>query len=349
MNSVEPMADPVAGPDGAPRVEGSSGLVSPGLDSSGRTTERSCLNCGTALLGDHCHACGQRAHVPRSLLAFGSDFLQGLFNFEGKFWRTLPMLLWRPGEMTRRYISGERGRFISPVALFLFTVFLMFAVLSFNGALDARMNGNFSTEIGSSVSKDRSALADLEAKRARLVAARQDVTAIDRKLVELSSEIEKAQALQRGEFSDLKNFDGQPAMIRSAIRRFEQDPNAVIRDILNATSKFSWLLIPISVPFVWLLFPFRRTTRLYDHTVFVTYSISFMMLLVVAGGLLVAGGLSGWAAMLTLAVPVHMYRQLRGAYRLRWWSALIRTALLLAFALVSATLFALGMIAIGVF
>ena len=45
--------------------------------------------------------------------------------------------------------------------------------------------------------------------------------------------------------------------------------------------KFSWLLIPLSVPFVWLLFPFSRRFRLYDHTVFVTYSLCFMSLLVV--------------------------------------------------------------------
>ena len=59
-----------------------------------------------------------------------------MFNFEGKIWRTLPMLAWRPGELTRRYIAGERARFVSPVALFLFTVFLMFAVLNFTGALE---------------------------------------------------------------------------------------------------------------------------------------------------------------------------------------------------------------------
>ena len=41
--------------------------------------------------------------------------------------------------------------------------------------------------------------------------------------------------------------------------------------------KYSWLLIPLSVPFVWLLFPCAGFA-LYDHTVFVTYSISFMSL-----------------------------------------------------------------------
>jgi hypothetical protein len=40
------------------------------------------------------------------------------------------MLLWRPGELTRRYIEGQRARFVSPMAMFLFSVFLMFAVFS---------------------------------------------------------------------------------------------------------------------------------------------------------------------------------------------------------------------------
>ena len=46
------------------------------------------------------------------------------------------------------------------------------------------------------------------------------------------------------------------------------------------------MLIPLSVPFLWLLFPFSRRFRLYDHTVFVTYSLSFMTLLVVTAVLI---------------------------------------------------------------
>ena len=63
--------------------------------------------------------------------------------------------------------------------------------------------------------------------------------------------------------------------------------------VQDAASKYSWLLIPLSVPFMWLLFPFRRRFNTYDHTVFVTYSLSFMMMLVIVGGLLVAAGCRG--------------------------------------------------------
>lgn len=96
--------------------------------------ERQCLNCGTALTDQYCQRCGQNGHVHRSLGAIGHDLLHGVFHFEGKIWRTLPMLLFRPGELTRRYVSGERARFVSPLAMFLFTVFLLFALFNAVGS-----------------------------------------------------------------------------------------------------------------------------------------------------------------------------------------------------------------------
>src|SRR6476619_7242991 len=104
-------------------VEPGAGEI--GLD--GRTHETHCLNCKAELIGAFCHACGQHAHVRRTLTSLVHDFLHGLLNFEGKIWRTLPLLAWKPGELTRSYIDGRRASFVSPVALFLFCVFLMFA------------------------------------------------------------------------------------------------------------------------------------------------------------------------------------------------------------------------------
>src|SRR3546814_2472734 len=70
---------------------------------------RLCLNCGAALIGDFCHECGQAGHVHRSLAAFLHDLAHGVLPFEGKIWRTLPMLMLRPGAMTRRYVTSERA------------------------------------------------------------------------------------------------------------------------------------------------------------------------------------------------------------------------------------------------
>lgn len=100
-------------------------------------------------------------------------------------------------------------------------------------------------------------------------------------------------------------------------------------------------MIPISVPFLWLLFPFNRRLHLYDHTVFVTYSVSFMLVLVTAAVALVRWLGAGWLATgLLLYVPFHMYRQLRGCYALSRIGAIWRTFLLSLFALVVVMLFA---------
>ena len=88
------------------------------------------LTVACTLIGVHCHVCGQKAKVHRTLHAFGHDILHSVLHFDGKIWRTLPMLFWNPGELTRRYVHGERAKFVSPLALFLFTVFLTFAVFN---------------------------------------------------------------------------------------------------------------------------------------------------------------------------------------------------------------------------
>ena len=123
VGSLDAIGDAVTGAMLGRAVEPQAGEAD-----DGHTHEKLCLNCGTALIGPYCSACGQKAHIHRSVRAFFADFIQGAFNFEGKMWRTLPMLVWCPGIMTRRYIAGERARFVSPVALYLFTVFAMFAV-----------------------------------------------------------------------------------------------------------------------------------------------------------------------------------------------------------------------------
>ena len=69
----------------------------------------------------------------RTLAHMVEEFLHGLLHFDTRAWRTLPMLVFRPGTLTRDYIHGKRARFISPLAIYLLTVFTMFVVFSFAG------------------------------------------------------------------------------------------------------------------------------------------------------------------------------------------------------------------------
>ena len=51
--------------------------------------------------------------------------------FDGKLWKTLFPLLFRPGFLTRAYLEGKRRRFIGPARLFLISSLVLFAVLRF--------------------------------------------------------------------------------------------------------------------------------------------------------------------------------------------------------------------------
>ena len=138
--------------------------------------------------------------------------------------------------------------------------------------------------------------------------------------------------------------------LNAAYRKAKANPALLIYKLENSAYKFSWALIPISVPFVALLFLWRRQYKLYDHTVFVTYSLTFMTLLVVALSLATAAGMPNPISVLALLLlpPLHMYRQLRGAYRLKRFSALWRTVFLLLFATLAALLFFLMLLMLGV-
>ncbi|WP_294122698.1 DUF3667 domain-containing protein [Sphingomonas sp.] len=348
MGEWDAIGDAVTGGMLARAVEPSAGEA--GAD--GHTHETNCLNCGAPLTGPYCSACGQKAHVHRSLKAFMGDFVAGVLNFEGKFWRTLPMLAWRPGELTCRYIAGERARFISPIALYLFTVFAMFAVLNFNGTFstDGKPDIKVSAKEGikTEIAAEQKAVARLVAERKSAGNDAKELARLDREIAEKKAEVDAAQKLLSGKsIITTDPGDDAPDWIKPFIENAKENPEAVSLRVQEAASKYSWLLIPLSVPFLWLLFPFSRRYRLYDHTVFVTYSLSFMMMLVITAGLMVALGASGYAGLLFFVPPFHMYRQLKEAYQLGRTNAILRTCALVTFAFAAAGMFAAATVAIG--
>jgi hypothetical protein len=325
-----------------------------GETADGHTHEKNCLNCGCELIGDFCHCCGQRARVHRTLSAFFHDFLHGVLHFEGKIWRTLPMLAWRPGELTRRYIDGQRARFISPIALFLFTVFLMFAVMGLTGALDeTARSASAQEDIAGEVADARESVRQLEAERAAVANAGGSTAKIDSKLSEARTElrvIETAGSVQTGAvgMNTFATSEDVPGWLRRAVGKASANPELLFYKLKTNAYKFSWALIPISVPFVWLLFPFSRRFRMYDHTVFVTFSLCFMMLLLVVGSTveLVAPVI---ASFFWFIPPIHLYRQLRGTYAVSRLGAIWRTIALVLFAWIAIGLFASLLVAIGAF
>lgn len=338
-----------------------------------------CRNCGAVLTGAYCSNCGQASHPHRSLVSLGHDILHGVFHFEGKVWRTLPELFLRPGRLTRRYIDGERAKFVSPMALYLFAVFLMFAIFPFTsdsslslpeGADVMGIGEQWKENIATNVEQlneqietqqeklNESDLTDAERNKAQedlagLIAAREAMEAMVsgdlKKMAEFTQKQEErakeqaAASVPAGTLKDTKN------RFEAAIEQASNNPALLAYKLKTAGYKYSWALIPLSVPFLWLLFFWRRDIHLYDHAIFITYSISFMMLFVVLLSVASALGVSAfiWAVALGIVAPLHLYKQLRGAYGLSRFGAWVRLFLLSIMILFVLVLFSTLLLALG--
>lgn len=326
----------------------------------GSAHQGACLNCRTPLIGPHCHGCGQKGHVHRTMGAFLHDLLHGALHFEGKTWRTLPLLAWRPGELTRRYIEGERARFVSPMALFLFSVFLMFAVFQLVGISTPNDLGT-PIEIGGEGTPAQSLetqLAGLRSAREAMADSNPAAPIIDRQIEAIEGRIQetrdpdgKVVLMEDEEKGGRVTYEPLGiALLDNGIEKWRKNPTLMAYKLQTNFYKFSWLLIPLSVPFVWLIFAWKRRFGPYDHAVFVTYSLSFMSLLFVAIAALgqiprVSGTLLVFATL--LIPPVHIYKQLKGAYGLSRFSASWRTIVLLVFITIIVSLFVNLLLVLG--
>jgi hypothetical protein len=92
------------------------------MDTVAATPIENCPNCGTSLLGSHCHECGQKKIHDNDLAVkpFIGRVINDFTDLESnKILRTMRAVLTRPGLLTVEYLAGRRGNYIGPVKLYL--------------------------------------------------------------------------------------------------------------------------------------------------------------------------------------------------------------------------------------
>jgi len=92
-----------------------------------------CKNCGATTQGNYCQQCGQptHLHVP-SAREFLHEFIAHYVALEGKLWKTLALLVAKPGMLTREYIEGRRVRYLEPLRVYLTFSIIFFALFKFS-------------------------------------------------------------------------------------------------------------------------------------------------------------------------------------------------------------------------
>lgn len=98
-----------------------------------------CLNCEHRLekSDQFCPNCGQMNSSKK--LSFGdffNEFFSGLFAYDSRFQRTLRILLFSPGKISKDYINGKRAQYANPFRFYLSASIIFFLIAGISDSFD---------------------------------------------------------------------------------------------------------------------------------------------------------------------------------------------------------------------
>lgn len=107
-----------------------------------------CLNCGDALHGPFCAACGQRAVPPDpTVRELAGDAWNELSGYDGRVMATLRGLM-RPGFLTHEYLNGRRRNYLPPIRMYLFVSVIYFVLAASAPNVDREKRAVAATDDG---------------------------------------------------------------------------------------------------------------------------------------------------------------------------------------------------------
>jgi hypothetical protein len=223
-------------------------------------TEKNCLNCGTEVAGRFCQQCGQEnVEVKESFLLLIRHFLEDLTHFDGKLWKTVKLLLFKPAKLTQHYMDGKRTMYIHPIRMYLF-VSAVFFLFMFTGDVPDKpkgalsngtppkdiatgLNDGFRMELGDDTVQYKT-LAEYKAKQQKLPENKRDGwldAIVKKKGIELN-----------------EKYNGDKFKIGKAlIEKFE-----------HYFSRMLYISLPIFAFFLWILYRRNKNHYFVDHLIF---------------------------------------------------------------------------------
>jgi len=321
-----------------------------------------CPNCGAHLEGAYCHRCGQSTRgVDLTMGEVAHDFLGSLVSFDSRIWRTLYLLLFLPGELTTRYLGGQRARFVPPGRLYVFVSLLYFVFLAWAGGgadslpggeerLDAGATLSLITDVGDTVTvpdplpiEGGVLLVPREETPAAEGGPGTDTPAVSGPVIDtlaVSGPVGSRPLVVTHQVDEVDLALDLPGFLQpfeSGIREAWQDPSGFRRSYLRWMSYLMFLMVPIFAGIVHLAYLGRHRYFLH-HLVFATHLHVVAFLVLGALGVLrvlpgfeerYVGGVDASAVVgnvAALVLAVHLFLGLRRVYGGRIWTTLLRSA-----------------------
>jgi hypothetical protein len=260
--------------------------------------ESGCLNCGRGfgtVRPRYCPDCGQETNIrPPRIGEFVQQLGGAYFSTEGALWRTLALLLFKPGELTRQYLAGRRRHYVLPLRLYLTVSLLALLLLRLVATTELSIEGPART------APSRPAQAQIGLGPGRV-------------------------GLKDGVFF----CQDVPAWLCQRLKkRIDVDAKGMTEQLERFNDRFlgnlggaMFILLPIFA--VWLkLAYFNRRMRYTEHLVFALHLHAFWFLMVA----LFTTGIDAIIALAMLALPVYSVLAARRVYGGRWSTTVLRGA-----------------------
>jgi hypothetical protein len=93
--------------------------------------DKKCQNCGCEVEERYCSHCGQENIETRQKFHYlFTHFIEDFVHYDGSFWQTVKKLYFKPGFVTKKYLSGKRISTVNPVKLYIFISFVTFFLMA---------------------------------------------------------------------------------------------------------------------------------------------------------------------------------------------------------------------------
>lgn len=300
-----------------------------------------CANCGVPLEGRFCHACGQSADLhKRSILHLALEAVEGIFHYDGRLARTLPLLFFRPGRLARDLIDGRLARYTPPFRTFL--VALLLYIFAAEAAIHhLRADGGMQVNVNA---PSAGAPAGGSPNRAPVP------TSSEGSVAEAARDV--SGALSRSDVDvDLSGLGLGAAWeqrVKNGFKVATENPGYFLVVLFGWAHRLAFLLLPITAALLTVLYIGRRGVFVYDHILVASNLLSFTLLTNALGLVLPASVAPFWFLALAGWTPVNMYQTLRGAYGSGWFGAAFKTLILWQGGLLTFGLLLIALVALTV-
>jgi len=301
---------------------------------------RPCANCGTALQGPYCFACGQSADDQhRSLWRLLVEGIEGLAHVDGRLAQTIPALFFRPGKLAKDHFEGRRQRHVPPFRLFLVTLLVFMFVLEglFHGGVkQAEAHGQtVSLKNGKGGALNVVVLTPEQARSMRVSATDPNkpvVVTVDGKPVDLSDQQKVDAAFDvdtRDKGQDAKRSAAMKGWLKARLQRALTNKDYYTMVLFTWAHRLAFLLLPILAGLLALVYIGKRKKFFaYDHLIVAMQVLSFVFLISALAWAL-PDPIRGWAILIaSIWTPINLFQTLRGAYGSSVAGAVLKTGFL---------------------